>query len=169
MLLSVFSPSTTAGVLLSQISGTMCQHQRDLCGGADSSKQPGSLWTNAAKSQHKGFTVATALHQPECPVLTQKPRGDGASFSSFMLAPCPPAPSPSELGVGPWLCTPLQSTPPSIMQPGKRGGNRGSVPPSHRHGARAPCTRGCLVSDAHAYQKARLTESGDRERGQKQP
>lgn len=169
MLLSVFPPSTTTGVLLSQISGRMCQHQRDLCRGADSSKQPGSLWTNVAESQHKGFTVATALHQPERPVLAQKPWGEGASFSSFMLAPCPPAPSPSEAGVGPWLCTPLINTPPSIMQPGKGGGNRGSVPPSHQHRARAACTRACLTSNAHAYQKAHLTESGDRERGEKQP
>lgn len=39
----------------------------------------------------------------------------------------------------------------------------------HRLGATAPCTQARLVSDAHAHQKAPLNQSGDRERGGKQP
>lgn len=95
--------------------------------------------------------VSAPCSAPQQPVLPQKPRGK-VHPSGPLLAPSPP-----ELGAGPAL----RNTSPSTTQPGKGVGSSSWVPVSQQ------LTGLCLVSNAH--QKAHLTESGDRERGEKQP
>lgn len=107
-------------MLLSQVSGRMCQHQRKLCREADPSKQPDSQ--EPAQRTHRSRC------SPSHPSTLCGLRSPRVKVHPPDLQVAPP---PSELGAGPWLCAALRNTSPSTMQPGKEWGKGGSVLPSH--------------------------------------
>lgn len=150
---------------LSESSGGTCRHQRDPCRGGDPSEQPGSPRSSVAE----GFVALlygthAPCADPRAPAPTaapwppsSEPGGDVAVHTARKRPPLHQEKTGGCSIPGAW----------DVQKPSGRC--RAWLRQGHRLGATAPCTQARLVSDAHAHQKAPLNQSGDRERGGKQP